>query len=176
MSAFAARQSTSIDVSNLSSEQIEQINKQISEMKPESSNVSAKVRKEAEAWGDLGTNMGKAMVSAAREVGIASNEFASTNLGKIVVAVITYKIVGKDILGIAVGSLILLLGYSLAIWCLTTRRWSEVKYENVPVLWGLFTRAKIVSSTTAEDIVVGKLIGGGGLIILTSVVGLSTIF
>lgn len=174
-SAFASAQA--IDTSKLSKAQIAELAAKAEEMGATTpANVSATVRKEAEAWGDLGANMGKAMVGAAREVGVASNEFASTSLGKIVVGIVAYKVIGKDILGVVFGSMILVIGYSLAIWLLTTRRWSAVTYEYAPVLWGMFNRQRVISSRTDDGVITGKILGGGALIVLTTLVGLQTIF
>lgn len=167
----------SIDTSKLSKAQIAELAAKAEAMGETSpANVSATVRKEAEAWGDLGANMGKAMVGAAREVGVASNEFASTSLGKVVVGIVAYKVIGKDILGVIFGSLILVIGYSLAIWIFLNRRWSTVKYEYSPVLWGMFNRQRVLSSHTDSDVITSKVIGGGLLIVLTTLVGLQTIF
>jgi hypothetical protein len=175
--AFAgAAATTSLDVSKLTPEQIEKIKSQVSDMSKEPTNISANVRKEAEAWGELGANMGKAMVGAAREVGVASNEFASTSLGKVVVAIVAYKVIGKDILGVIVGSFILIIGYSLSIWFLTTLRWSDVTYEYSPTLWGMYNKQRVVKSHTDSDIVFGRLFGAGILAGLTTLVGLATIF
>ena len=174
-SAFASKQ-TSVDVSKLTPEQIAQINSQVSEMTKEPVNVSANVRQEAEAWGTLGANMGKAMVGAAREVGVASNEFASTSLGKVVVGIVAYKVVGKDILGVIFGSVILIIGYSLAIWMFTTRRWSDVSYEYEPVFWGMFKRQRVIKCHTDSDVTTGKVIGGMVLLAFTTLIGLKTIF
>lgn len=173
--AFAAKQST-VDVSKLTPEQISQINKQVSEMSSDPTTISANVRKEAEAWGDLGANMGKALVGAAREVGVAANEFGQTSLGKVVVGIVTYKIVGRDILGVIVGSLILVFGYSLAIWIFVTHRWSSVTYEYEPVLWGMFNRQRVVKSSMTDDVAITKTIAAGILLLLTTLVGLNTIF
>ena len=172
-SAIAAQ---SIDVSKLTPEQVTALNKQVAEMSSNPANISAEVRKEAEAWGELGANMGKAMVGAAKEVGVAANEFSQTSLGKIVVFLAAYKIVGRDILGVGVGSLILVFGYSLAIWIASTRRWSKVKYEYEPILWGLMKRKRVVTCETDEDVVTGKILSAGILLLLTTVVGLNTIF
>lgn len=174
-SAYAGVQS--IDTSKLSKAQIAELAAKAEEMGTQSpTNISANVRKEAEAWGDLGSNMGKAMVSAAREVGVASNEFASTSLGKVVVAIVTYKIIGRDILGIFFGSLILVFGYSLALWVFATRRWSRVKYEYEPVLWGMYKRQRVVESYTDDDTATSKLVGGSALLLASTVIGLMVIF
>lgn len=173
--ASAATQ-TSVDVSKLTPEQVAKINSQVSEMTKDPVNVSATVRHEAEAWGELGANMGKALVGAAKEVGVASNEFASTNLGKVVVGIVAYKVVGKDILGVIFGSLILVVGYSLALWILTTRRWSDVQYEYEPVMWGMYKRQRVMKCHTDSDTVTGKIIGGCALLAVTTLIGLKTIF
>jgi hypothetical protein len=167
---------TSVDVSTLTPEQIQKINQQVSEMSNNPMSVSATVRKEAAAWGDLGANMGKALVSAAREVGVASNEFASTSLGKVVVAIVTYKIVGKDILGVVFGTLTLLFGWSVAIWLLTTRRFADVKYEYEPVFKGLFKRKRIVSISQDSNTTTNKMIAAGFVVLLSTIAGLNLIF
>ena len=173
--AFSATQS-SVDVSKLTPEQIAQINKQVADMQAQPANISANVRQEAEAWGQLGSNMGKAMVGAAREIGVAANEFGQTSLGKVVVGIVTYKVVGRDILGVIFGSLILVFGYGLALWLFTTKRWSDVQYEYEPVFWGMYKRQRVIKSHTDTDVVTTKVLAGGALLLLTTVVGLNTIF
>ena len=173
----ASQNGAYIDTSKLSKAQIAELAAKAEEMGATTPvNVSATVRQEAEAWGTLGANMGKAMVGAAREVGVASNEFANTSLGKVVVGIVAYKVVGKDILGVIFGSMILVIGYSLAIWMMTTRRWSDVTYEYEPVFWGMYKRQRVVKSHTDSDVVTSKVLGGGVLILLTTLVGLKTIF
>lgn len=175
ISAYAA-QSTVVDLSKLSPEARQAVMQQVNELEKSPTNISATVRKEAEAWGDLGANMGKAMVGAAKEVGVAANEFSQTPLGQVVVFLAAYKIVGQDVLGVIVGSLIMLVGYSLAIWLFTTKRWSTVKYEYEPVMWGMYKKARMVEIKTADDVVTGKILSGLTLLALSTIVGLSTIF
>lgn len=175
LNAVAAT-STTVDVSKLTPEQRARITEQINNLASEPTNVSAKVRQEAEAWGDLGANMGKAMVGAAKEIGVAANEFAQTPLGRVVVFITAYKIIGQDILGVIVGSLILLFGYSSAIWIFATRRWSKVKYEYEPVLWGLMKRARIVSCETDSEVAANKAIISSAILFISTLIGLLIIF
>ncbi len=174
-SVFAAN-STTVDVSKLTPEQAAQIKQQISELSSSPANISSTVRKEAEAWGELGSNMGKAMVGAAKEVGVAANEFSQTSLGKVVVFLAAYKIVGKDFLGVIFGTFILIFGYGLAIWVFTTKRWSNVKYEYEPVLWGMFKKARIVTISTDDATITTKAFVGCAVLVLSTLVGLNTIF
>lgn len=131
-----------IDTRGLNKQQIAELQTQRDKMlSPEG--VSASVRNEAKAWADLGANIGTAMVSAAKEVGIAANEFGQTQLGKIVTGIVVYKVMGKDILGIVVGSFVMLFCFSIAVWAMATKRFGEVKYEYKPALWGLYNRRVI---------------------------------
>ncbi len=177
--AFAAdgnEQSKQVDVSGLTDTQVAHLEQQAREMKEQPENVSAAVRKEAEAWGELGTNMGKAMVGAAHELGVAANEFANTPLGKVVVVIVAYKLVGNDLIGVVLGTFVMIFGYSTALWIFTTRRWSEVTYNETPVLWGLYNRKQIVSCNTSDDVVQVKLWIGLIVLALTTVVSSMMIF
>lgn len=141
-----------IDTSGLTQKQINQLVIHASNMqKNNGGNVSADIRHEAQAWGELGTNMGVAIVSAAKEIGVAADQFSQTSLGKIVTFVVVYKIIGQSILGVFFGTFILIVGYSFGIWLISTRRWSVLKYELVPVLFGLYTKKKAVSYREQYD-------------------------
>ena len=174
--AFAHAQPT-LDVSKLTPAQVQQLAAQAETMSQSSTgNISKTVRDEAAAWADLGANIGLALVSAAKEVGVAANEFSETSLGKIVVFIVVYKVVGQAIIGIVVGFGILIFGYSLAIWLLTTKRWSDIKYEyDAPMFFGLIRRKRIVEISTDESVQVTKSVFGGILLVLTTIVGLSII-
>lgn len=169
-----------IDTSALTPAQVEALAAQAKQMAAESANapknISATVRSEAEAWGELGANMGKAMVGAAKEVGIAANEFSQTPLGRIVVFLAAYKIIGEDVLGVIFGTLIMVFGYSLGVWIALTRRWSAVTYEYKPILWGLINKKVVTSQKTNDEIVVTKVMAAAFLLVMTTVVGLNIIF
>lgn len=180
MLAFATVASAgaqAIDTSKLSKAQIAELAAKAEAMGATTpANVSATVRKEAEAWGDLGANMGKAMVGAAKEVGVAANEFASTPLGRVTVVITAYKIIGRDILKLVFGSLVLFVGWSLGIWILVTRRWSNVKYEYEPIFWGMIKKSRVISHSTESDVATTKAIIGSICLVVASVTGLNIIF
>lgn len=166
-----------VDTRDLTDAQKAALQAQIEQLKTEKSdpqNISKTVRHEAEAWGELGGNMGKALVGAAKEIGVAANDFAGTSLGKVTVGVVIYKLMGKDIVSMITGGFILIFGFAMSTWIITTRRWSKVQYEYIPVLWGAFQRRRVVSSDTDGDVVVGKLIGI--CFAITLLVGLKTMF
>lgn len=174
--AFSAHAKT-IDTSNLTAEQIATVQAQVAEMSKSSpQGASAAVRKEAEAWGELGSNMGKAMVGAAREVGVAANEFAATDLGKVTVAIIAYKLIGEEAMGVIVGMLVFVVGVGIALWILLTNRFHTIQYETKPILWGMLNKRYVVSSTISDDNASAKLVGIGVTMLITLVVSLMTIF
>lgn len=138
--------------------------------------VSQALRTEANAWGEMGANMGKAMVGAAKELGIAANEFAQTPLGKVTVALVIYKIAGEDIASKVVGLGIMLFMFSVAVWLLRTSRFSEVKYEFVPILWGALTVKREVECKTSRDAAIGKMLGAFVSSVIGLLVGLGVMF
>lgn len=147
----------SIDVSKLTPEQKTQLLAQTVELQKQANNptnVSATLRNEASQWGELGANMGRATVAAAKEVGLAANDFAQTPLGKITIGIVVYKIVGTNILHIVYGFGILLTGLMFAIYFLLRKKWKNVEYENIPVFGGLYVRKVVKNYTTDDDHVV----------------------
>ena len=134
------------DLTNLTPAQAAEIQKQIAEMEKNPTNVSQNVRKEAEAWGELGANMGKAMIGAAKEFGVAANDFAGTGLGKITVAIVAYKIIGQDLLQIFAGILVLVFGNIISMYCMTHLAWKKT-YEVKPILGGLINKRYLIERT-----------------------------
>jgi len=83
-------------------------------------------------WANVGTNLGKAMVSAAKEVGIATNEFVDTPIGKLTAGVVLWKVAGKDLLKIIFAPLIWLavISIQLIVWFKCLGKKSEFKFYN----------------------------------------------
>lgn len=173
---YGYAQQTSVDVSGLSSEQIRQLAAKADEMKKDPVNVSTVVRQEAEAWGQMGANMGKAVVSAAKEVGVAANEFSQTSLGKIVVVLVAYKLVGHDALGILFGTFTLIIGNVLAVWVFVSNRGYTITYDYKPVLWGAFNRKVITEIARNDEATYLKYFASGCLLFFGWLVGLNCIF
>lgn len=57
------------------------------------------------AYVEVGKGIGAGMVSAAKELGVAANDFAVTPLGQITIALIIFKVAGGQIIGIVGGLL-----------------------------------------------------------------------
>lgn len=150
MSTSAMAQRESIDLRGLTSEQKEKLALIRAEMQSPVS-ASERLREEANKWGKLGENVGKATVAAAKEVGVAANEFVSTPLGKIVTGIVIYKVIGTEALKIIVGAFIMFFFFSIGLWFIF-RRPVNVTYENVPVLYGMWNRRLVKSQKAADEL------------------------
>lgn len=168
-----------LDTTGLTEAQARELAQLAAKMKADSTsptNISAEVRKEATAWAELGGNIGVAMVSAAKEVGIAADEFSRTGLGKVVTTIVVYKIVGKDLVGIAVGSTVLIIGLAVGLFIIFSKMGADVVYENRPILWGAFNRKIVTSIEYQQDAVTTKLVVGLIVSVIALIVGLTCIF
>lgn len=147
----------SISVENLTKKQIAELNQHVAEMKNEPSSVSEKVRSEVEAWTDLGQNIGRATVGAAKEVGMAANDFAQTPLGVVTTSIVVYKLIGKDAVRFFVGACMIFTGTLFGVW-MSRRRWVR-QYEHHPVLFGLWQKKNVVSEKVDENEEPIRLVG-----------------
>lgn len=98
-------------------------------------NLSASTRAEVEAWTQLGSNIGAALVGTAKQLGVATAEFAETPLGKIAVAIIVFKLLGKAVLGLLLAFSIGLLSWAVAQWILQsvrTTKYAEATHWFLP--------------------------------------------
>ncbi len=98
-------------------------------------------------WAEAGKGLAVGIVAAAKEAGVAVNEFAATPVGKITTAIIVWKMLGKDILDIFLGFFFLLVLLPAAALVYRSAMTESVVRENKPILFGLFglTRSVVVS-------------------------------
>lgn len=86
-------------------------------------------------WGVVAQEWAKALGIAARELGIAADEFLGTTAGKLTAAVIIYQVAGEDIMGIVLGVplliVVLVVGSKLAHKCLV----EEVVFSETEKNW-----------------------------------------
>lgn len=110
-----------VDTTGLTPQQVAEIQAQIEAKRTETpeGQVRASLAR-ANEWVDIGEGIGAGVAAAARETGQVVNEFSQTPVGKLTTFVILYKVVGKDILGVVVGS-ILVIAFN-TIWLVYTNR------------------------------------------------------
>jgi hypothetical protein len=177
--AVSASDISSIDVSKLTPEQKTQLMAQATELQKQATsttNISATVRNEATAWGELGANMGKAAVSAAKEIGVAANDFVQTPLGKITMGIVIFKVMGGAIIHLVVGIFLLLTFLSVALYLVLKNKYGTVEYEYVEGPFNAWRRKRVKSARVDDDIVTTNYVAAGICAAAGLVVGLTTIF
>ena len=176
-SAYGGQSAPQVDVSNLTPAQVAEIQAKVAEMSPSTAaKVSSELRQETGKWAEMGTGVATALVAASKELGMAANEFASTPLGKGVAVIIAYKVVGRDLLGIMTGIPIIIFGYSIALWIVTTRRWYAEEYAQKPVLWGLYNKSYVTKMSVDAGTFGSTWLLAIIILVLSSACGLNLIF
>lgn len=86
----------------------------------------------AAKWIDFGKHIGAALSGTARELGVVANDFIKTPAGQLTTYLIVWKVMGRDIIHIAAGLIILLT--MLPIWMYMFRRMCIIKgFTYVPI-------------------------------------------
>lgn len=86
-------------------------------------------------WVGVGHELGTAVNESLSAITTQANNFAGTGVGKVTMAVVVYKVIGRDVLGFAIGILMLLIGIPL---------WWFSFYRNC------ITRRVVISKTKEE--------------------------
>jgi hypothetical protein len=170
---------TAVSLEGLSADQVKAVQTQIEQAKrqakPELTAMDTAV--------ELGRIIGSGLVATARELGIAANDFAKSDLGKVVMYILIWKYLGQDLLGVAIGVPLLITGVIIGLRLVRTASWAAVvkEYATTPVLWGMFSvkrlikheRKKRESLTDADN---WQTVAGYAVIVLSVIVGMNTIF
>ena len=86
--------------------------------------------KQVESWVNIGSNIGKGLAGAAKELGVQVNEFAKTDMGQLTVMLIVWHIMGDMIYHLFGGLIVLMFG-TLTLWYLRKYVFSELKLKVV---------------------------------------------
>jgi hypothetical protein len=160
--AFAASSGSSVtvDISTLPVEQRNNILQQVDEARKAREQVKATqdaqetpaakaqaVLETANKWAEIGHAVGSTLVSTARDLGVTANDFASTPVGKIIVAIVVWKYLASDVTHIGLGLLFLVGGVTIGLSLLrraSVRTVSNEEFAHIPVFFGLYMRKKLV--------------------------------
>lgn len=88
-----------ISTSDLTEEQKAEIQMQVARMKSQNKNIdqSLPTADKLKQYAELGQSIGIAFSSTAKELGVAVDDFSKTNVGKLTITLIIWKIAGRDI-------------------------------------------------------------------------------
>jgi hypothetical protein len=119
--AHASSASTTVDLTELTEAQRLQIMQKTLELKTENQNtVSAPAVQKVAEWASLSQQFGMALAQTAKELGITANQFVETPVGKMVAAIIIWKLIGGALVHIAGGAIFFLI--ASLIWLYLFRR------------------------------------------------------
>lgn len=146
---------------NLTEQQKAAIITQIAEQAAPVANVptAAKVGE----WVDIGQKIGQGLGSAAKEVGVAVNQFVETPVGKWTMALIVWKFMGNVVVHLIGGIMIMLVGTTMVIYF--ARR-----YNSATVIYD--PERKNIFGNSIKKLVERKGMGGdvGGFLFAEAVV------
>jgi hypothetical protein len=121
------------DLSDLTDEEKAKIVLEAKKLKDERSPLSKvdiqSTPQKVNEWIDVGKNLGVALMSTAKELGVAMDTFLSSKTGQMATYVILWKLLWKDVLGVIVGGL-MLLSFN-PMWFYFYRRMCIVKSKTV---------------------------------------------
>lgn len=125
----------------------------------------------ASKWSAAAKGFAEALGIAAKELGIAANDFLDSPAGYLLAAILLFNYAGGAIVGFPFTV------FTLIFWWYINRRIliESVEYERVPILWGAFSfrRVKSVVYDREEYTAIFHLLSALALVILNLVVWLN---
>jgi hypothetical protein len=98
-----------------------------------------------ERYADIGAAVATSIGAAARELGMATNDFMGTGAGQLAVFLIVYHVIGADIVGLFVGFLIM----CVATWLLV-RYTRYVRHDRTETTQTESEKGKILTNTVVK--------------------------
>ena len=126
-----------------------------------------------EKWVKIGSNIGQGLAGAAKEVGVAVNDFATTPVGQMTMALIVWHMIGAQLIHVFGGILIWIVGISIIRHTIRRAYPSKITYsKEVKNIFGNYAVESVEPIAMSDGNAAGWLIAYG----LVLVAGLITIF
>ena len=176
----------SVDISHLPEEAKAEILAKVAAAKPPAATMvqtNAEIVGMAQSWVSIGQGLGAGIVAAAKELGVAANDFATTDLGKIVIFLLVWKLMGAQLMGTALGLALIVSSVWIGLRMVkTSEQKSEmVEYGQFSYLFGLFSirrviRKEVKRGERLSESQITKSVVGYLLMTIGSIVGLVVVF
>jgi hypothetical protein len=145
---LAARSETiTVDTSKLTQAQVDSLQRMVESTKSPDAQITENISRLA-TWGtDLAVaseGFAKALGVAARELGIAANDFLATDAGRLTAAIIIWKVLGKSLVALVIGTLLLVISIGFYFNVVQRCMVSEYTYKPRSLLFGLIKYEKAV--------------------------------
>lgn len=174
--SFAALTTDSVSnagFSRLSETEKAEIIKQIADKATDKASVTAPSEEKVEKWVKIGSQVGQGLAGAAKEVGIAVNDFAKTPVGQLTMMLIVWHMVGGVMVHIFGGIMIWIVGLTFIRFMFKRAYPDRVVYSKEHKnIFGNFAVESVQSTPVQDDNAAGWLFAAGIVI----VAGLITIF
>jgi len=158
---FATPVLADLDTSGLTAQQVADLKAEIAQTQADNAKrpVDAKPVLSPDnisEYAKLGRDIGSGLASTAREIGVATNEFAQTPVGHLAMMLIVYKLIGRDLVHYVGG--IIWFAITIPIWIIFFRR--MYLYKSVEVKYDPTTGKRASVIRTPLDTSDGSVAGG----------------
>lgn len=111
--------------------------------------VKSVTPEKAAIWTQAAKGFAEAIGIAAKELGIATNDFLDSPAGYLLAAILIVNYAGGFIIGMPVT----FMSFGVLLWIYRRGKTNKIEYERVPVLWGAFTinRKKTIDYSDISD-------------------------
>lgn len=135
MLAVPAYARIDIDTSNLTDAQKAELAMQAAKMASEANKPAELIKSAVNApdkvneWVGIGSRIGQALGGAAKEIGVAVNDFAKSPVGQLTMALIVWKMMGGAIVHVIGGLLVMGIGLSFVMYMFNRTYPKQCEYD-----------------------------------------------
>ena len=159
--------------SKLTEAQKAEVIKQIADASSKNKDVVVPSEEKVEKWVKIGSQVGQGLAGAAKELGVAVNDFAKTPVGQLTMALIVWHMMGGVIVHVVGGILIMVVGLWFVKFMFNRAYPDKITYSKEHKnIFGNFAIENVQRTPVQDDNAAGWLFAAGIVI----VAGLITIF
>ena len=129
--ASMAQTTIDIDTHGLTNEQKAELVKQVEQMKSAANAIDANIPTVAQIdqWANVGEHIGKMMGGAAKEVGVAVNDFVKTPVGVMTAGLIIWSYMGSMIVHVVSGWAMLIIMFGILTYIVKINKHYDITYD-----------------------------------------------
>jgi hypothetical protein len=168
VNAFAALTTDSVanaGFSRLDESQKAEIIKQIADASSKNGSATVPSEEKVEKWVKIGSQIGQGLAGAAKELGVAVNDFSKTPVGQLTMVLIVWHMVGGVIVHIVAGTLIMIIGLWFLKFMFNRAYPTKITYsKDTKNIFGNFVIESEVKTPVQDDNAAGWLFAAGVII------------
>lgn len=132
----------------------------------DSSVPAALTEDKVEKWVKIGSNIGQGLAGAAKEVGVAVNDFSQTPVGQLTMLLIVWHMIGAQLIHVLGGILIWIVGIAIIRHMVARAYPSKITYsKEVKNMFGNYVVEKVEPMAISDDNAAGWLFAYGVVLI-----------